>query len=642
MKLSFSILSFAFLLSSVNANMMGCVTDFEEGKDYFPDKVEVEFSEHWSILYAKTYKVLRNSDSGTNYLLYQCGTEMPPQSLIDEATAVVPVPLPNFGLHYTTFIPYVELLGQRTNIAAMAGQASWVYSPCLKQMIDDNMVTMVSVLNNETLLGEINVDKALPYFVGVGTDNVFDDAFQISEWKETSLLGIFEWIKFFSVFFNKEKEANEIFDQTHDRIECARENANVLATDSAKPVVLWGTYSDYCGGWDVARSCPNYYCELANTCDATLLTSMEGSVDAYDNCYRNYMTTEEFVAFGKDADLWIYAGHDGDFGATLAQYPELQEFTSVKNNKVYDVSGQTLDAWFSIRKTEPDTLIQDFCSVVGREDPSSPFPHDLTFLRHIDDAIASPAVCTSIDSPFDKLGSECVRMPGAVPVNDAPDEEEGGGFSLCFSGLSTVNLEDGSKIKMRDLKIGDRVQVTENGKFDTVDSFGHYKPDSVSEYLSIQSTANAAPITISAPHMIFLDSKKAVPASSIKVGDILLGGNTVKKVEKVTLKGAFAPFTPSGTIVVNDVVASNYVSLTGTSTYLSIEMQTIAHSAVSARRMLCQLSSCAENYNEEGIASWIPYQAAMWVASHEASIALLTIALGAISLARVRRGSKTL
>merc|ERR1712025_563245 len=155
-----------------------------------------------------------------------------------------------------------------------------------------------------------------------------------------------------------------------------------------------------------------------------------------------------------------------------------------------------------------------------------------------------------------------------------------------------VNFEDGTTIRMSNLKIGDRVQVTEDGKFDTVYSFGHYRPDSVSEYLSIQSTAKAAPITISAPHMLFLDSKKAVPASTIKVGDTLLGGNTVTKIDKVSLSGAYAPFTYSGSIVVNDVVASNYVSLTGTSTFLGIDMQFIAHTAVGVRRALCYLKLC--------------------------------------------------
>eukprot|EP00547_Thalassionema_nitzschioides_P015038 CAMPEP_0194238804 /NCGR_PEP_ID=MMETSP0158-20130606/5443_1 /TAXON_ID=33649 /ORGANISM="Thalassionema nitzschioides, Strain L26-B" /LENGTH=359 /DNA_ID=CAMNT_0038973137 /DNA_START=158 /DNA_END=1237 /DNA_ORIENTATION=- len=228
---------------------------------------------------------------------------------------------------------------------------------------------------------------------------------------------------------------------------------------------------------------------------------------------------------------------------------------------------------------------------------------------------------------------------------DGGDGEGGDGdggdnnFGLCFSGLSVVKLEDGSTIRMRDLKIGDRVQVTENGKFDTVYAFGHYQPDSVAEYLRIQATTKAAPITISAPHMLFLDSRKAVPASSIKVDDILLGGNIVTKIDKVSMMGAYAPFTHSGSIVVNGVVASNYVSLTGRSTFLGMDMQLIAHNVVAARRALCQLNLCEEKYNDEGVATWIPYHTAARIAEQEFGIALFTIVVGGV-IAFARRRQK--
>lgn len=429
MKFPSTALSFVALLSTVNANMMECVTNVEDGKDYFPNKVEVEYSEHWSVEYKNTYKIVRNTDADTSYLLYQCGTT-PPADEEGKHDATLSLPITNVGLHFTSYIPYMELLGLRGKIAVIEGQASWIYSPCLKKMIDVDEVTMVSDINNATLLGNVGVGQDLPYFVGVGSPNVFDQNFQVSEWKEGSSLSIFEWVKFFSVFFNAEDEANSIFEESKDTIDCARENANLLSADEEKPVVLWGAYSDYCGGWDVSQSCPNFYCELADTCSATLLTSAEGSIDSA-LCYRNYMTTEEFVAYGKDADIWIIPDYNSDFGATLAKFPELNDFESVKNDKVYDVSGQTLDAYFSQKNVEPHTLIEDFCSVVGRENPTTLVPYELTFLRHINDAIDSPPVCPedqdAKDVPFVKLGSNrCVRItqPDAPKDTDAPKATE--------------------------------------------------------------------------------------------------------------------------------------------------------------------------------------------------------------------------
>ena len=417
MKISCAVVSFVAFLASSSvkaANPTECVTDFDANTDYFPDKVVVESSEHWSITYENSYKIVRNDAAGTSYLLYQCGT--PPPQDAGQHDAVVPVPLGDFGVHYTSFIAYVELLGLRSSITAVGGQAAWIYSPCLNKMIDQDMVDVVSDINNATIVADVGVSQDVPFFVG-SSSHVFDDGFEVTEWMETNQLATFEWIKFFSVFFNREKEANMLFDAAMDRTECAKNNAGILSADKEKPVILWGYYSG-CGGWDVAQSCPNYYCELADTCGATLLTSMEGSVDAQETCFRNYMTTEEFVAFGKDADIWIYPGRDLD--TILSQYSDdLKDFVSVKNNKVYDVAGQTFDAWSAERKTEPDTLIQDFCSVVGNENPSTPTPHQLTFLRHVDDAVASPAVCTDATAPLQKLGSECVP----VVVNQGGNDE---------------------------------------------------------------------------------------------------------------------------------------------------------------------------------------------------------------------------
>eukprot|EP00547_Thalassionema_nitzschioides_P003455 CAMPEP_0194203566 /NCGR_PEP_ID=MMETSP0156-20130528/3297_1 /TAXON_ID=33649 /ORGANISM="Thalassionema nitzschioides, Strain L26-B" /LENGTH=638 /DNA_ID=CAMNT_0038929339 /DNA_START=510 /DNA_END=2426 /DNA_ORIENTATION=+ len=219
---------------------------------------------------------------------------------------------------------------------------------------------------------------------------------------------------------------------------------------------------------------------------------------------------------------------------------------------------------------------------------------------------------------------------------DGGDGGDNGGFTLCFPGHSIVNLEDGTSIEMSELKIGDRVQVTKDGKFDIVYSFGHYQPESVSEYLNIESTAKAAPITMSPPHMLFLDSGKVVPASTIKIGDVLLGGNVVIKVNKVSSKGAYAPFTYSGSIVVNGVVASNYVSLTGTSTFLGVDMQSLAHTVVGVRRAFCKLNLCEETYSDDGIATWVPYQTAAWIAAKEAVIGFLIVTGGVIAFSRRR------
>jgi len=369
--------------------------------------------------------------------------------------------------------------------------------------------------------------------------------------------------------------------------------------------VVWASYSTWNGGgFYPAGTCPNYYCELATACGAELLLK------------NGPLNLTEFVDFAKDADVWLYSGTN--FETVLNDFEdELSVMKSVQNNELFDIMGHGEDAWYNERKVEPDAILEDFCHMVGTENVNS--PHIPAFFRHIDNPEMSPGQCNDQSSSYLNLGSYCEPIGMMEPETPV----------YCFSGVSTVNLEDGTTLALKNLKIGDRVQVTNDGKFDEVYSFGHYEPDSVGAYLSIHSAASATPILISALHMLFLDNAKAVPASSVNVGDILLGGHTITKIKNVNAKGAFAPFTYSGTVVVDNIVASNYVSLTGRSTFLGMDMQFVAHTVVAARRLLCRLNTCDEQYNKEGIATWIPFEIFSLIASHESSISLFAVVVGA-------------
>lgn len=95
----------------------------------------------------------------------------------------------------------------------------------------------------------------------------------------------------------------------------------------------------------------------------------------------------------------------------------------------------------------------------------------------------------------------------------------------------------------------------------------------------------------------------SIPASLVGVSDRVAVGSSgemhsITKVGTTIAKGAYAPFTPSGRIMVNSVLASNYVSLLEdkagveipfTGNY-EIPMQWIAHTFKAPHRMLCSLN----------------------------------------------------
>jgi Hint module len=163
---------------------------------------------------------------------------------------------------------------------------------------------------------------------------------------------------------------------------------------------------------------------------------------------------------------------------------------------------------------------------------------------------------------------------------------------------------------MRTVKLGDKVLV-HGGKYESVYSFGHYDQDIEAQYLKFVTSARNV-LEVSKDHMVFI-GQRCVPASNIMVGDKLemASGDpaTVTSISVVTKKGAFAPFTDSGTVIVNGVKASSFVAFQGSSTLkisgvdTGLEFQFLAHTFERPRRFWCRyLSSCLhEEYTIEGL-----------------------------------------
>jgi plastocyanin len=206
---------------------------------------------------------------------------------------------------------------------------------------------------------------------------------------------------------------------------------------------------------------------------------------------------------------------------------------------------------------------------------------------------------------------------------------------LCFSGNSRVHVESKGWATMAALQIGDRVLVNGN-KYEPVYSFGHRDAEGYGEYLEIHSnTTSDDPLHISRNHMILLGGERWVPASAVRVGDSLSlssgKGVVITKIRNVTQQGIFAPFTPSGSIVVNDIVASTFIAFQE-SEYLKLgdfvtpfTFQWLAHTFESWHRVVCSsgLVDCREEtYTACGVSHWvaIPHRFAGWFVQQSAAV----------------------
>jgi hypothetical protein len=103
-------------------------------------------------------------------------------------------------------------------------------------------------------------------------------------------------------------------------------------------------------------------------------------------------------------------------------------------------------------------------------------------------------------------------------------------------------------------------------------SFGHYNEGASAPFLKVKTTIASTPLLVSKDHMVYaVWIRGFVPASILEKerGDTLVDGSTAGEEEAtiwsittpVEAQGVFAPFTPSGKIVINNVVASSFMSL---------------------------------------------------------------------------------
>lgn len=147
--------------------------------------------------------------------------------------------------------------------------------------------------------------------------------------------------------------------------------------------------------------------------------------------------------------------------------------------------------------------------------------------------------------------------------------------------------------------------------------------------MSITTSASTLPLEVTREHMLLVKQHGFIPASSLHEGLTLIDGTTgeevtVESIQGKTARGMFAPFTASGKIVVNNVLASSYIVLEESPELnflgvFGISFQWVAHSSTFPYRVSClylRQGGCAdEAYTSEGLNEWTAasLNAALWL-----------------------------
>ena len=310
---------------------------------------------------------------GAVYVLVQRGAPEPEggwAGLADDLIAdhdlgpatVVEIPIRSLFTSSTTQLPALEILGVVDSLTGVA-QKAFVTTASVRALIDADQIVefaatyavdaeAVVAAQPDVLMTSGFWDDAYDIIQGSGTAIVHN-----ADWVESSPLGRAEWVKFISLFFNREVEAEAWFEQVRADYAAARARAaGVERRPSVHTGQVWG------GVW-YASGGQSYVARLLADAGADYVWADDGSAGSMEH------DIETQLAQAADAEFWLHAASWwGSIAAALAEDARYGEFVSLQNGNVWNPTLATNEQggndFFESGSVRPDLVLRDMIAIL--------------------------------------------------------------------------------------------------------------------------------------------------------------------------------------------------------------------------------------------------------------------------------------
>jgi iron complex transport system substrate-binding protein len=375
-----------------DANLTACVSEgeYDASADYFADEVSFTHAENVTVEYFNNYKVVTVSDAYDGapepftYVLVQCGTPAPDTSSVPANAQIIDVPITSLISLSTTQLPHLIALDA---LDVLVGMDTFLYvnAPEVRAMIDEGALFELGFnrdINLEVAL-DAEPDLAMGYAFFPDSDSwplLLDAGIPVAinaEWREGTLLGRAEWIKFTALFVNGEDRANEVFDAVESEYVALAELGSSVPEDE-RPVVLWNTVF---GDTWAFPALDSYTGELMRNGGGLIALAELANEDS-----TALLSFETVYEGALDADLWIlnaFATPDLDaLAAQDARYADFAAFQSGNvwnNDLVVNENGGT--DFFERGAAFPQLILADIIAILH---PELLPDHEFNFFRQLD------------------------------------------------------------------------------------------------------------------------------------------------------------------------------------------------------------------------------------------------------------------
>ena len=345
-----------------------------------PLKSTIKYAKGFNIIEENGIKKLiiksayQNSEAIFEYEIHKKN----PNAIIDYKRIIIKVPVEKIVVTSTTHIPMVELLNEESSIIGFP-YAKYVSSEKTRQLIDAGKITEIgkeSSLNTEILLdlkpdlvvgySVTSADKSLTTAQKAGIPVIYN-----GDWLEETPLGRAEWIKFFGVLFDKEKQADSIFNTIEKNYLEAKKIA--LKSNKKQTILSGAIMSKDIWNLPAGDSFVAQFLKDANLNYLWKNSKGKGSLS---------LSFESVFDTGRNADFWIAPGYFSSKEELLQSNQIYAEFAAFKNNRIYTPStkkGKTGGViYYELAPTRPDLVLKDIIKITN---PDLLPNYELTFFE---------------------------------------------------------------------------------------------------------------------------------------------------------------------------------------------------------------------------------------------------------------------
>jgi iron complex transport system substrate-binding protein len=262
----------------------------------------------------------------------------------------------------TTHIPMLELLKVEDRLVGFPN-TNYISSNKTRELINSNRIKELG--NEENINTELLLDLKPDLVIGfsmISNNKMFATIEKMGipvilngDWLEATPLGRAEWIKFFGILFDKEREADSIF----SRIEYDYLAAKKLALKATiQPTVLsGGLYKDI---WNLpaGESFEATFLQDANTLYLWKESKGKGSLS---------LNIENVFERAKNADIWV----SPSFYRSMDQLDEANDiypsFNAFQHNNIYSYANKLGETggliYFELSPSRPDLVLKDLIKI---------------------------------------------------------------------------------------------------------------------------------------------------------------------------------------------------------------------------------------------------------------------------------------